>query len=124
MATPSGRRTYPAMVRLDVVAGLATAIGTALADPVRDLEIKGRVQLDALIAKSETCSQEKLLVRKEWGDVPPDERRAYIAAVQCLMELPPKSDPVQFPGAKTRFDDFTAVHSHQTLTVHSTVGLG
>jgi tyrosinase len=43
-----------------VLAGLVTA------DAVNDLEKKGRPALDAVMAKSTTCSKAKLEVRREW----------------------------------------------------------
>ena len=36
------------------------------ADAVSDLVAKGRPAIDAAIAKSTTCTKEKLRVRKEW----------------------------------------------------------
>lgn len=50
-----------------------------------------------------------------------DERKEYIRAVKCLMAAPSKADPSFAPGAKTRYDDFVAVHINQTLTIHGTV---
>jgi tyrosinase len=36
------------------------------ADAVSDLAAKGRPNIDAAIAKSTTCTKDKLRVRKEW----------------------------------------------------------
>jgi tyrosinase len=36
------------------------------ADAVGDLQTKGRAALDAQLAKSKTCTKEKLQVRREW----------------------------------------------------------
>lgn len=47
-----------------------------------------------------------------------NDRKAYIKAVQCLRELPSKSDKTWAPAAKTRYDDFVAVHVNQTLYIH------
>lgn len=38
------------------------------------------------------------------------EKKDYIDAVLCLQKLPSKSDPAVVPGARTRWDDFNAVH--------------
>lgn len=46
------------------------------------------------------------------------ERKAYISAVQCLQELPSKSDPTWAPAAKTRYDDFVAIHVNKTMYIH------
>jgi len=46
------------------------------------------------------------------------ERKDYIRAVQCLQTLPSKSDPAWAPAAKSRYDDFVAVHVNQTMFIH------
>lgn len=55
------------------------------------------------------------------GDISDEEKKAYIAAMLCILEKPSKLDPEQFPGAKSRYDDFVVVHMNQTLTIHGTV---
>lgn len=47
-------------------------------------------------------------------------RKSYINAVLCLQKKPSVFDPAQVPGAKSRYDDFVAVHINQTLTIHGT----
>ncbi|KAH8901347.1 Di-copper centre-containing protein [Thozetella sp. PMI_491] len=100
----------------------ATALAILVAgDAVNDLEAKGRLQINDYIASgSKTCTKDKLSIRKEWGDISKPERRAYIDAVLCLLKAPSKLDPKQFPGAKSRYDDFVVVHMNQTLTIHNT----
>lgn len=46
------------------------------------------------------------------------ERRDYIQAVQCLQTRPSKSDPTWAPAARSRYDDFVAIHVNQTLFIH------
>ncbi|CAK7207916.1 hypothetical protein SEUCBS139899_010731 [Sporothrix eucalyptigena] len=87
-------------------------------DAVLDLQRKGRTQLDEAIAKSKTCTKEKLSIRREYGDLTKDERKDYIAAMLCLMAKPPKL--TQFPGVTNRYEDFVAVHVNQTLSIHGT----
>jgi tyrosinase len=41
------------------------------ADAVSDLAAKGRPAVDAAIAKSTTCTKDKLRVRREWYETPP-----------------------------------------------------
>ncbi|KAK0656242.1 hypothetical protein B0T16DRAFT_316403 [Cercophora newfieldiana] len=89
-------------------------------DAVGDLQTKGRAALDAALAKSKTCTKEKLQVRREWGDITVAERKAYITAMLCLMSKPSKLDNSKFPGAQNRYDDFVVVHMNQTLTIHGT----
>jgi tyrosinase len=49
------------------------------------------------------------------------DKKAYIDAVLCLRKKPSKADPAFAPGARTRYDDFVAVHINQTLSIHGTV---
>lgn len=49
------------------------------------------------------------------------DRKAYTAAMLCIMQKPSKLDQTKFPGAKSRYDDFVVVHMNQTLSIHSTV---
>jgi tyrosinase len=48
------------------------------------------------------------------------ERKDYIAAVQCLYKKPSKTPSALAPGAKTRYDDFVATHINQTISIHGT----
>jgi len=50
-----------------------------------------------------------------------NEKKSYIAAVQCLMTRPSKLPAGQFPGATNRYEDFVVIHMQQTLNIHSTV---
>jgi hypothetical protein len=58
---------------------------------------------------------------KTRGDISATEKKAYIAAMLCIMQKPSKLDPTKFPGAKSRYDDFVVVHMNQTMTIHGTV---
>lgn len=49
------------------------------------------------------------------------ERKEYTSAVNCLMKLPPKTDPALAPGVRNRYDDFVAQHINQTRSIHGTV---
>lgn len=40
-----------------------------------------------------------------------DEKKEYISAVQCLLELPSKSDPAFAPGARNRMSPALS-HTH------------
>ncbi|KAK3330693.1 hypothetical protein B0H66DRAFT_72310 [Apodospora peruviana] len=114
------------MARLFSVALLAAAVqwmlfaGLVSGDAVQDLQKKVRPNLDAAIAKSKTCTKEKLQIRKEWGDIPAAEKKQYIAAMLCMMSKPSKMDQKKYPGVKSRYDDFVAVHINQTMNIHGT----
>ncbi|KAK8064684.1 hypothetical protein PG994_007322 [Apiospora phragmitis] len=95
-------------------------ISLGAGDAVDDLWAKGLSALDAQLDKSPTCTRANLRIRKDWGDLTDGEKKAYITAVQCLMSAPSKLNPTKYPGAKTRFDDFVAVHINQTLSIHGT----
>ncbi|KAF2735935.1 Di-copper centre-containing protein [Polyplosphaeria fusca] len=77
------------------------------ADAVKDLQDKGRAAVDAVVAKGTT------------GDTTAAEKLAYIAAVQCIIKAPSKLTAT-YPGAKTRYDDFVAIHMKNTLQIHGT----
>ncbi|KAK4935227.1 hypothetical protein LTR10_023689 [Elasticomyces elasticus] len=62
------------------------------------------------------CKQ--LATRKEWGSLTSGERIAYIDAVKCMQQKPSNFAPGVVPGAKSRFDDFSAVHINQTTGIH------
>ncbi|KAI8627356.1 Di-copper centre-containing protein [Xylariaceae sp. FL1651] len=101
-------------------ANLLLLLTSVYADAVSDLWDKGKPALDAQLAKSTTCTKDKLLVRREWGDLSAADRKAYIKAVLCVTNSPSKLDHTKYPGAKTRYDDFVAVHINQTMSIHST----
>jgi len=66
------------------------------------------------------CSLTTAAVRNEWTTLSNSERQAYTDAVLCLMSLPSKIDPTLVPGARSRYDDFVAIHINQTLSIHAT----
>ena len=64
---------------------------------------------------------EYILMMNHRGDLTTNERKSYIAAVQCLMKNPSKLPAGQFPGATNRYEDFVVIHMQQTLSIHGTV---
>jgi tyrosinase len=60
MAGGTLRGLYALLVSLSFLSTLCAA------DAVTDLQTKGRAAVDAQLAKSTTCSKDKLQVRKEW----------------------------------------------------------
>ncbi|KAF7182921.1 hypothetical protein CNMCM7691_002665 [Aspergillus felis] len=72
---------------------------------------------------SRTCTPLTATVRREWGSLSKWERKEYTDAVNCLASKPSKlaqSDPAFAPGARSRYDDFVAVHINQTWFIHAT----
>lgn len=49
------------------------------------------------------------------------DRIAYTDAVLCLQSKPSNAAPGLVPGARSRFDDFLAVHINQTFLIHFNV---
>ncbi|KIX07706.1 uncharacterized protein Z518_02360 [Rhinocladiella mackenziei CBS 650.93] len=66
-----------------------------------------------------SCNLLNAAIRREWSTLSKAERREYIDAELCLMSKP-SEDPAFAAGAKTRYDDFVAVHINQTLSIHGT----
>ncbi|CAK1364055.1 unnamed protein product [Cercospora beticola] len=66
----------------------------------------------------EGCTEENIIVRKEWSDLTPDERREYIDACKCLHDKPSRTPKDAAPGAKTRWDDFVVAHILASDDVH------
>ncbi|KAF2472963.1 Di-copper centre-containing protein [Lindgomyces ingoldianus] len=69
---------------------------------------------------SSSCTRDKLIIRREYGNLTTEERAEYVKAVQCIISKPSKFSAGQVPGAKNRYDDFVAVHLQQTLNIHGT----
>jgi tyrosinase len=83
------------------------------------------------------CTLDNVAVRREWSVPPPPslppcpshtyrstltkpERRAYIAAVQCLAKRPARTPAAIASGAKSRYDDLVVTHIQQAYTIHGT----
>ncbi|KAF2477543.1 Di-copper centre-containing protein [Lindgomyces ingoldianus] len=114
MGVISLQRLFALLVSFSLLSAVCTA------DAVKDLQDKGRAAVDAVVAKSTTCTKDKLRVRREWGDITAAEKKAYIAAVLCIIQKPSKLSATAYPGAKSRYDDFVAIHMKNTLSIHGT----
>ena len=71
------------------------------------------------IENPSSCNVLNAAIRREWSTLSQQERLDYINAELCLMSKP-SQDPSFAAGAKTRYDDFVAVHINQTLFIHGT----
>ncbi|KAI1343105.1 hypothetical protein F5Y15DRAFT_429071 [Xylariaceae sp. FL0016] len=56
--------------------------------------------------------------RLAWQDMPNEDKKAYLAAEQCVMRSPAKLNKI--PGAKTRWDELVGLHQILALQIHST----
>lgn len=54
------------------------------------------------------------------GELSSLDRRAYINAVLCLSKKLGKTPSQEFPGVRSRYDDFVAIHINQSLEIHGT----
>ncbi|KAI1080049.1 Di-copper centre-containing protein [Whalleya microplaca] len=98
-------------------------------DVVDNLEEATMPKIDTWLAekitagKNNNCTLENASVRREWSDLTEAQREEYVAAVTCLMKLPPVSDPERFPGAQNRYDDFVAFHMTHAMQLHDNLHL-
>jgi hypothetical protein len=65
-----------------------------------------------------TCRNDQLEIVKEWTNMTPSEKDAYIAAEHCLWSLNSTSGLI---GATTRFEDLVALHQNMTPIIHAVV---
>ena len=121
--------------------GLCVLATTAIADEAafKNLTMRYQSQVRSQLSNNKSgCTGYKVAVRKEWyrthtkhltshdadrlrGSLTRRQRAEYIRAVKCLQAKPPKAPAELVPGARSRFDDFTAVHINQTLDIHFNV---
>ncbi|KAF4548008.1 Tyrosinase-like protein 4 [Elsinoe fawcettii] len=65
------------------------------------------------------CNLATAKKRREWHTLSSSDKKAYLNAVKCLMKKPSRMTATA-PGAKSRYDDFVAVHIQNTLSIHGT----
>ncbi|KAK3690371.1 hypothetical protein B0T22DRAFT_380032 [Podospora appendiculata] len=101
-----------------LLVGLSSA-GPYPKDVVDKLADASLVKWNDYLAKNPqgNCTIETAIKRREWSDLTPTERQSYTKAVLCLMEKPGLMTSTA-PGAKSRFDDYVAVHIQQTPRNH------
>ncbi|KAM0190625.1 hypothetical protein ACHAPA_009838 [Fusarium lateritium] len=99
---------------------------TSASDLLLDLNNKATSQLEkaevqfSKRSNRKKCTIANAAVRRDWKTLSKKEKKSYINAVLCLRKKPSKADPTFAPGARTRYDDFVAVHINQTLSIHGT----
>ncbi|GAW22837.1 hypothetical protein ANO14919_123810 [Xylariales sp. No.14919] len=95
------------------------------ADPVVVLDQLQQLAISTLQNGSQSllsqgCSFTGAARRRDWEALSWAERKDYVQAVQCIIEKKPISDPTWASAARTRYDDFVALHTNVTLAVHNT----
>ncbi|GKT93291.1 FAD binding domain-containing protein [Colletotrichum tofieldiae] len=113
---------------VDIFAVLGLCAGTVFASGGDELS---EVQAEAIKAlqaaeKNDTfgkrgeCNLFNARIRRDWNSLSGSEKKAYTSAVNCLLTKPSKLRDDFAPGARSRYDDFVAVHINQTLGIHGT----
>ncbi|KAI1463145.1 Di-copper centre-containing protein [Daldinia caldariorum] len=102
--------------------GLAVGVDFPQADIDSGKALKeiSQTALNTALARldgSSKCTKENVRRRKEWRTIPREERKAYVKAVECLMEQPNVYENVT--GPKSMFDSFGVLHYRVTPYVHN-----
>jgi len=110
-----------------VQASLPTVASTnpsVASDQVDELAQLAQQQANASLtdnaSKRSTCNIFNVAVRREWSSLSNKERKDYTNAVLCLQSKKANTPTALVPGAKSRYDDFVALHINQTLNIHYT----
>ncbi|KAK3117612.1 hypothetical protein LTR53_000840 [Teratosphaeriaceae sp. CCFEE 6253] len=117
--TPSSALASSALLLSSTAQAAWTPATTAQTDKLEAQGLVNLVKYEAQYHPPPSCNASSGYIRKEWFDLKAAEKTAYINAVLCLQKLPAKSGSFA-PGARSRFDDFVAVHINQTLVIHET----
>ncbi|KAK0372696.1 hypothetical protein CLIM01_09952 [Colletotrichum limetticola] len=112
---------------LNLFAALSLYGATALAfegDELSEVQAQAIEALQAAegngtFGKRDSCTLFNARVRRDWNSLSGSEKKAYTSAVNCLLTKPSKLTDFA-PGARSRYDDFVAVHINQTLSIHGT----
>jgi tyrosinase len=102
----------------------APSNGTSIPDivPSTDATVAfDQLEKLAEFAQTQVNASSNVAVRREWGTLSNQERKAYTDAVVCLQKKQAKTPSELVPGAKSRYDDWVATHVNQTQTIHYTV---
>ncbi|KAI1108307.1 hypothetical protein F5Y14DRAFT_459776 [Nemania sp. NC0429] len=119
---------FLSFIRLLLVIHCVATAGVSLhsrdEDPVAVLK---QLQQDAFATlQNETralasgCSLNNAAKRRDWEALSEAERLDYIRAVKCLIAKEPISNPKWASAARTRYDDFVALHTNVTPAIHAT----
>jgi len=74
--------------------------------------------------RNAACTYDNALQRQEWRTLDTATRKSFTDAATCLMSHPPTrmtdAESGQYPGVKSRHDEYVATHINFTLNVHDT----
>ncbi|KAK3114000.1 hypothetical protein LTR53_008137 [Teratosphaeriaceae sp. CCFEE 6253] len=74
--------------------------------------------------KDAACTFDNAQQRQEWRTLDPPTRKSFTDAATCLMSHPPTRMTAQeapdYPGVKSRHDEYVATHINYTLNIHDT----
>ncbi|KAK3670366.1 hypothetical protein LTR78_009719 [Recurvomyces mirabilis] len=75
-------------------------------------------------ARGADCTYDNSQQRQEWRTLSPETRKSFTDAVTCLTKLPPThmtaDEAPNYPGVKSRHDEYVATHINYTLNIHDT----
>lgn len=70
------------------------------------------------------CTYDNADVRREWRTLSNETRKSFTDAVVCLQKLKPQvmtaDQAADYPGVKSRFDEYVATHINYTMNIHDT----
>ncbi|PVH73894.1 Di-copper centre-containing protein [Cadophora sp. DSE1049] len=101
-------------MRLSSILSAALLVLAKVADAAPTTE-----QLTDLFSASSVQARTTTLVRKEWRNLTKAERLSYIKAFKCLQSKPARFKNL-YPGSRTRYDDYQALHISMTEKIHFT----
>jgi tyrosinase len=70
-----------------------------------------------------SCTYENAAVRTEFRAMSNEKRKEFTDAVTCLKNMPPTmtaDQAAEFPGVKSRYDEYVAQHIENTFKIHAT----
>ena len=97
--------------------------GTAFQDVASKAEGNMQFHIGHRSTQSD-CTYDSASVRKEWRTLDQDTRKSFTDAVTCLSQMEPthmsQDQAGDYPGVKSRYDEFIATHINYTMNIHNT----
>ncbi|EKD17377.1 FAD binding domain containing protein [Drepanopeziza brunnea f. sp. 'multigermtubi' MB_m1] len=87
---------------------------------LQGLENIRKSETSSTSSRAQKCSLKNAAIRRDWDHLSAADRISYTDAVLCLMSKPSILNQTQYPGARSRYDDFVVVHINQTTSIHGT----